>query len=152
MPPPDSLQCPTCRVSLLPGPLSPDPEALVCPRCGVDRLALMMQEVAGKATVWDYRDVRLYLRWSSVPPAPAELVAAKRLIPALRRLPHGQLGRVLGQEPVWLVGVIPCQDARALFTRARELGLSPELAYLPETRGTSQDPRPHDEHEEEEEG
>lgn len=144
----DSL-CPICLVEMLGSPLSPDPHARVCPRCGVDRLALVMQEIAGQAMVWDYREVRLYLRWKEFPPAPAELVLAKKLVPALKRIPHGELGLVLGESPVWLVAEIPAPDARALFARARDLGLKPELVYLPETRGTSHDPNAHAEEEQE---
>lgn len=115
----------------------------MCPRCGVDLLGLRMARIAGKAMVWDYREVRLYLRWRDRPPGTAELNAAKRLIPALKRVQAAVLATMLGQEPVWLVGEMPCQDARALFVRARELGLAPELVYLPEIRGTSQDPNAH---------
>lgn len=115
----------------------------MCPRCGVDLLGLRMARVASGAMVWDYREVRLYLRWSALPPATAELNAAKRLIPALRRVQQAVLSAMIAQEAVWLVGEMPCQDARALFVRARELGLAPELVYLPEIRGTSQDPNAH---------
>lgn len=139
MSPSDPGQCPACRLELVPSPLAPDPSSRVCPGCGVDRLALIMQEIAGQAMVWDYREVRLYLRWNELPPRPAEIAAARKLVPALRRIPHGQLGLVLGRKPVWMIGELPCPDARALFARARQLGLTPELVYLPETRGTSQD-------------
>lgn len=115
----------------------------MCPRCGIDLLGLRMARIAGGAMVWDYREVRLYLRWASLPPATAELNAAKRLIPALKRVQHAVLSAMIAQEPAWLVGEMPCQDARTLFARARELGLAPELVYLPEIRGTSQDPNAH---------
>lgn len=143
-----SILCPDCRVPLEPSLLAVDPESRVCPGCGVDALALRMQRIAGSAMVWDYREVRLYLRWSELPPPVAELNAAKRLVPALKRVAHAVLGALVGQEPAWLVGEMPCQDARQLFVRARQVGLVPELVYLPEIRGTSQDPNAHAESEE----
>ena len=144
----DVTRCPECEVPLEPTRLAPDPDARVCPRCGSDRLAIVMQAVAGKAMVWDYRDVRLYIRWGQLPPLPSELTSARRLVPAMKRVPVAMLLEMFCREPAWLLGEMPSQDGRALFVRARELGLTPELVYLPETRGTSQDPNAHDEAEE----
>ena len=141
--PPDTRECRYCQIPLESPPLARDPSVRVCPECGVDRLALLMEWVAGNTMVWDYRDVSLYLRWSQLPIPPVEVLAAKRLIPALRRVPHSQLATVLGQEPTWHVADMPSNDGRALFARARQLGLTPELVYHPEVRGTSLDPNAH---------
>ena len=141
--PPDTRECPYCQVPLESPPLARDLSVRVCPQCGMDRLALLMEWIAGNTMVWDYRDVSLYVRWSQLPVPSAELVAAKRLIPALRRVPHGQLASVLGKDATWHVGDMPTNDGRALFARARQLGLTPELVYQPEVRGTSLDPNAH---------
>lgn len=140
--------CPDCAIPLEPCPSASDPDARVCPRCGLDRLAVIMLTIAQGGMVWDHREASLVLRWKDGSPAPTELVAVKKLIPALRRIPHSQLALGLGSSGSWDVGTFPCVDARALFVRARELGLTPELSYLPETRGTSVDPG-HEEDEEE---
>jgi len=130
---PDPDECPDCRLPLAP----------MCPRCGVDRLALRLRAVVGRALVWDYRDVRVSLRWKKLPPAGRELAAVRRLIPDLADVADAELALALGQAPAWEVGTFPAQEALALFAAARDLHLQPELVYLPETRGTSLDPHAH---------
>lgn len=138
----DAFDCPQCRVPLEPsGPA--ERGSLVCPRCGLDTLALRMLAIAGNEMVWDYRDTRLSLKWRAAAPDAAELAAVKKLLPELKKVPAPELGTILGRLDSWEVGVLPAQDARALFVKARELALSPVVEYLPETRGTSLDPHAH---------
>ena len=146
---PDPTSCPDCRLPFEPSPAEPDAPARVCPRCGLDPLAFRMRTIVGKAMLWDYRDVRVYLRWQKGGPSARELAAVKRLIPDLDELPAGDLGKVLGREPVWEVDVLPAQDALAFRAAARDQKLEVELVYLPETRGTSLDPHAHGDAEEE---
>jgi hypothetical protein len=138
----DASDCPECRVPLEPsGPAGR--ESLVCPRCGLDTLALRMMTVAGDEMVWDYRDARFSLRWRTDTPSAPELTAVKKLLPELKKVSTPELLLTLGRSDIWEVGVLPAQDARALFLRAHELELAPAIEYLPETRGTSLDAHAH---------
>lgn len=132
------LDCPDCKLALEATPLSPDPDHRVCPRCGLDRLGAIMLGIAAGGMLWDYREADLHVRWADgARPAPAELAALKKLIPSLRRTPLARLAQALGAGPTWLLGTMPAAEARALFARARELGLGAEIVYRPETRGTT---------------
>jgi hypothetical protein len=140
MEPLEPVDCPDCLEPMAPCPLSPDPDARVCRRCGMDRLGAIMAGIAAGEQLWDYREADVHLRWKDgAAPAAAELTALKNLVPSLRRMPAARLTAALGGGPVWFMGTFRANEARALYVRARELGLDPELVYRPETRGTSQE-------------
>lgn len=132
------FDCPECKLALEPTPLSRDPDHRVCPRCGLDRLGAIMRDIAAGGVLWDYREAELHLRWGDgACPSLAELTALKELIPTLRRRPLARLAQGLAGARTWLLATVPAVEGRALFARARELGLGAEIVYLPETRGTS---------------